>query len=187
MLADINTMSTICLPDHLADLLLDIAASVLNRNSPSCRSGDRPGAPTPNAMSASLASAMMNSFDPCGSAWIERSLRSSDFSMSRIGRRMACRWPCRDLLRRTLSIVSRRTFAECLQAHPLLGPQFDLDVPEDALAARRPSGPTGTRRESGTLPFAASKREGFAADRARCCARRLRSKRRPRNRPPSSS
>ena len=42
--------------------------------------GRAPGAPRPSAMSASLASAMMNSRQP-GSAWIAASLRSSDFSM----------------------------------------------------------------------------------------------------------
>ena len=43
--------------------------------------GRRPGAPRPSAMSASLASAMMNSRQ-LGSAWIAASLRSSDFSMA---------------------------------------------------------------------------------------------------------
>src|SRR5262249_32647509 len=57
------------------------SSSVLKRTSPACSSGDCPGAPRPRAMSASLASARMNSLQS-GFAWIAASLRSSDLSIS---------------------------------------------------------------------------------------------------------
>ena len=103
-LADISMMST--RPDRVISRIWSrYSSSVLKRTSPACISGERPAAPRPRAMSASLASAMMNSRQ-LGSAWIAASLRSSDFSMmsappvplsgdgdARAARRRRCRRP----------------------------------------------------------------------------------------------
>src|SRR3972149_4221004 len=80
VLADVSMMST--RPCRtIWRICLRYSASVRMRTSPACISGERPGAPMPNAMSASLASARMKSLAPDGSAWMEASLRSRDFSM----------------------------------------------------------------------------------------------------------
>ena len=69
-------------PDRVISLICSrYSSSVRKRTSPACISGDWPGAPMPSAMSASLASAMMNSRQP-GSAWIAASLVSRDFFMA---------------------------------------------------------------------------------------------------------
>ena len=69
-------------PDRVISLICSrYSSSVRKRTSPECISGDWPGAPMPSAMSASLASAMMNSRQP-GSAWIAASLVSRDFFMT---------------------------------------------------------------------------------------------------------
>ncbi len=65
LLADMSMMSTRpC--SVIWRMLSRYSASVRIRTSPACISGERPGAPMPNAMSASLASARMNSFAPEG-------------------------------------------------------------------------------------------------------------------------
>ena len=67
LLADISMMSTSpC--RTIWRICSRYSASVRRRTSPACISGDLPGAPMPNAMSASLASARMKSFEPDGSA-----------------------------------------------------------------------------------------------------------------------
>src|SRR4051794_3024713 len=78
-LADISMMST--RPWRVISRICSrYSSSVLDRTSPGCASGERPGAPMPNAMSASLASARRNSRQP-GSARIVASFRSSDLSI----------------------------------------------------------------------------------------------------------
>src|SRR4051794_37068007 len=79
-LADMSMMST-CAWRVISRIWSRYSSSVLNRTSPAWSSGDFPGAPSPVAMSASLASARMNSRQ-LGSAWIAASLRSSDLIIS---------------------------------------------------------------------------------------------------------
>ena len=62
-LADMSMMST--RPERVINRICSrYSSSVRKRSSPECISGEEPGAPIPSAMSASLASAMMNSRQP---------------------------------------------------------------------------------------------------------------------------
>src|SRR4051794_9954481 len=106
------------------------SSRVLKRTSPECASGDWPGEPMPKAMSASLASARVNSRQDDGFAWIAASLRSRVLTTSA---------PlARD---RDPGLAARGSSAAGAHRHPHAGP-----IPRrlgGGLGERRPPGGVG--------------------------------------------